>query len=56
MDGLEHGVPLAYVGRSGSSYASLELGSLVREDVSVEVGQDHDLELGAGGVGTAAGD
>ena len=45
MDGFEHGVLVAHIGRTGSTHTALNLGSFVGDDIAVEVGQQHNLEL-----------
>ena len=47
MDSLEHRVTLADVCAAGCADAALELGSLVGDDVAVEVREDEDFEVAA---------
>ena len=45
MYSLEHSVSLTDVRRTRGSYSALELRRLVGQDIAVEVGQNHYLEL-----------
>ena len=45
MDRLEHGIAVAHVGAARRTHAALNLGSLVGDDIAVEVGQQHHLKL-----------
>ena len=42
---LEHGIAVADVGAARRAHAALNLGSLVGDDIAVEVGQQHHLKL-----------
>ena len=47
VDGLEHRVALADIGRTRGAYAALNLGRLVGDDIAVQVGQHDHLEIAA---------
>ena len=45
MDGFEHGVLVADIGRACGTHTALDLGSLIGDDIAVEVRKQHYLEL-----------
>ena len=45
MNGFKHGVAAAHVGASGGSDAALNLGRLVSDNISVQIRQDHNVEI-----------